>query len=168
MVDIAVAIAGKEDHPDIGHCHAAGERRRVKHQREKTPSPFHKRNHPGHEEGGQIAHRAGNHREEQGVFQRDQKHVVVQQQLGIILQPHELRGLDHVVIRHAVIHGHSYRHKGKHDKQHQKGQKEHIAYGVLLQPFSEAFFPVAFFQRRNAALLHQCSSFIPGRIPGVC
>lgn len=88
-VDVAVCIPGKEDGPD--HINVARDRGRIEHDDHERPQlGVELVNEPSKQKGGQIPNGPGDDRDQEGVFDRGEEGIVVQEEVEVILHPTKL------------------------------------------------------------------------------
>ena len=135
VIDKSVRVGGEKIEPDGAHGHPARDGGGVEGQGEHIAQLFQVADEPRHDEGGKKGDRAGNHREQQGVFQGDEKLLVVQNQQLEIGDADDVGRFHHIVVGQAQRQGYQHRHDGEQREQHQEGGHEQIPhFGVAISP----------------------------------
>ena len=114
-VENTVAVTG--EHVGPGEVQVTGQSGRIKRQREDGADGGREfADHPGTDKGNQIADRAGDHGEQQGVFEHLGEHVVIQEHPNVVLQEDELGRLQHIEIGETESDGGHHRDNGQNEK----------------------------------------------------
>ena len=133
-VGVAAGVGGEDQFPD--HIGVAGYRRRIEDQGQESADLRGKIvDDPGEAETHQIANRPRHHREKQGVFQGNEEDLVMQEQVDIVFEEHELWPFHHIEGGQAQHHAGQDRKHGKNQKNNGK-RGQHQVFGLVFMPCS--------------------------------
>ena len=119
-VDEPVGVPAEQKLPDEEHRRAR-QGRRIKEEGQQHPQPVAELvNQPRQPEAEQVADRAGQQGQQQGVAHGDAENLIVDKEVDVILQPDEGGCLEHIVVAEAEHRRHQHRQQDHQEKEQEK------------------------------------------------
>ena len=154
-VDQPLRIAAENILPD--HIHRPGDRGRIKQHSQKDPlRPRQLIEEPRHSERQQIPAGTGDQCNDQRIFQRRDKHVVVHKQAVIVVKSRKPRHFKAVKISKAQADGYKHRQNRKRQEKESVRQHKHIMDPVPARR-AQAVFPVLPYPAHTCHICHRHS-----------